>query len=923
MTTEIRPFDIPDADRPSTDTPAAGDPRRRRRARGSLITWIATTAARRWRVTVALLIVAVIAGVYAFASALDREGFPPINTPISVVSGTYFVDDADRVDADVVAPLAAAFLVAEGVVEVSTESQPTSFGIVVEFDDSIDSDVGTQRLLDLGLPVPDGVSIDYRAVNAAKIVGEYDVLVSIVGPESATPADLEAEASTLSATLAALPAVERADVRDLLTTASDASGVDETRQTRFTRVALGPDGYTDAIGIGLVRSDASDLDVLGFSDLIEDTLGEAQAQLRIGYETEITADFATGVRSQLSSLSTNLLTGLLAVAAVSLLLIGWRAALLTSGFMALVLLGSLTGLWAFGYTLNTITLFGLILTLGLLVDDAIVISESIDASRDEPDPTEPAPALGVIRTAIDRVGSASFAGTLTTVVVFSPMLFVGGILGEFIRPIPATVIITLLLSFAFSIVFIPLGARAFLLRGGASRNPIVRAEKRAARAAGRLAAYPSGNGWRGRFAGLGLAGIGVGAVFLGLQLAAGLGFSIFPAGKDAVGLTIAAEFPPGTTIEEAQERSDQIDAVVVDVLGENLDRSQYVRGNERVAETIIDLTPIDSRSITAPTFVERIEAGVAGIDGVRVTVNQVENGPPVVDFPFAAQISVDDESLAAGEALAAEIRDDLIGREFASGSDTVQVIDALVATEGEVVRVDGQRIVEVRAKYDVDSGLSGLLNTTEEYVSEAFGGSLVARGLDGDALAFDFGLESDNQDDFAALGVAGMVALVLMLALITVQFRSLAQSFLIFLAIPFSFFGVFSALSATDNPLSFLAVVGFIALIGVAVNNSILLVDAANQARRGGATAGEAIGAAVTSRFRPLVTTTITTVAGLLPLSLADPFWESLGFTLMGGLVSSTILVLLAFPAFYLALEAVRTPVRNAARRRLGKPAVV
>ena len=107
------------------------------------------------------------------------------------------------------------------------------------------------------------------------------------------------------------------------------------------------------------------------------------------------------------------------------------------------------------------------------------------------------------------------------------------------------------------------------------------------------------------------------------------------------------------------------------------------------------------------------------------------------------------------------------------------------------------------------------------------------------------------------------------------------------------------------------------------MNNTILLVDAANQARRGGATAGEAIGAAVTSRFRPLVATTITTVVGLLPLSLADPFWESLGFTLMGGLVSSTVLVLVAFPAFYLGLEAVRTPVRNVVRRRTGKPLVV
>jgi multidrug efflux pump subunit AcrB len=896
------------------------------RARRSWVTSVAVTASRRWRVTLCLFIVVVLAGVYAFGFGLNREGFPPVNTPISIVTGTYFVDDAERVDAEVVAPLAAAFAEADGVVEVATDAQPSSFAVIVEFDDSIDSDVGTQRLVDLGVEVTDAATVDYRAVNAAKFIGEYDLLVSIVGPPGATAAELEAQAATLATSLlAGVDSVERADVRNLLTTSVDpTTGEAETRPTRFTRVALGPEGYTDAITVGLVRSPDTELDVLGFSDTIDAALEAAEADLAPGFRAEITADFATGVRTQLSSLSGNLLTGLAAVALVSLLLIGWRVAVLTGGFMALVLLGSLIGLLGVGYTLNTITLFGLILTLGLLVDDAIVISESIDANRDSPDPSEPDPGIGVIRRAIDRVGSASLAGTLTTVVVFSPMLFVGGILGEFIRPIPATVIVTLLLSFAFSIVFIPAIARVFLVRGGPSRNPVVRVEKRVAAALGRLAAYPSGNGWRGRFAGFGLAGFGLATVIVGMQLAGGLGFSIFPAGKDAVGLIVAAEFPPGTTIEEAEERADRIDAVVVDVLGDELVRSQYVRGNERVIETFIDLTPIDERSTTAPTFVERIEAGVAGIEGARITVNQTESGPPVLEFPFAVQIGVDGDAptLAAAETLADEIRDDLIGRSFDSGSETVTVTDALVSTRGSVARVDGERYIEVRAQYDAVNGISGVLTSTEDHVVATFGPTLADRGLAADALVFDFGLESDNQDDFAALGVAGMVALGLMLVLITVQFRSLAQSILIFLAIPFSFLGVFSALTVTDNPLSFLAVVGFIALIGVAVNNTILLVDAANQERRLGATAGEAIGSAVTSRFRPLVATTVTTVVGLLPLSLADPFWESLGFTLMGGLVSSTLLVLVAFPAFYLGLEAVRTPLRNAVRRRRGRPLV-
>lgn len=919
-----------DAETPVIETTNVAAPGRR-----SIITTIATTASRRWKVTLAFFIVVVLTGGYAFGVGLDREGFPPINTPLSIVTGTYFVDDIDQVDADVAQPLADAFLDVDGVVSVESQARASSFFLFVEFDDAIGSKEGTQRLVDLAVDLGDDVenalTIDYRAVNAAKLVNQFDALVSIVGPSDATPADLQEQGLVLAAHLETEGSIGVAEVRDLLTDSiNPASGESESRVTRFTRVAIDDDGYQQAISIGLIRSESSDLDVLEFSELVTNQITDESVPLADGYRAEITADFAVGVDRQLSSLTGNLLTGLIAVAFVSLLLIGWRVALITAGFMGVVMIGSLVGLWAVGFTLNTITLFGLILTLGLLVDDAIVISESLDANRDDPDMSEvdttsenPDTSVGVIKRSIDRVGSASFAGTLTTVVVFSPMLFVGGILGEFIRPIPTTVIITLLLSFLFSIVFIPTIARVFILRGSGEPNRIIRAEQAVARAAGRLAGYPSGNGWAGRLVGTGLALLAVFAIGAGLVTAGGLGFSIFPAGKDSVGLSVSAEFPPGTTIEEAQARSEQIDLVVVSVLGDELDRSQYIRGNERVVETFIDLSPIDARSTTAPEFVEQIEAQVAGIDGARVTISQAENGPSVLEFPFGAQIAVDDDNVDAAQALAEAIRNDLLGRQLEVGSSTITITDAIVSTDGELFRVDGDRVIEVRAQYDEDSGISGILNATEDYVAGAFGpDELVAFGVPVDALTFDFGLESDNQEDFAALGVAGLIALLLMLLLITIQFRSLAQSLLIFMAVPFSFFGVFTALSATGNPLSFLAVVGFIALIGVAVNNSILLVDAANQERRNGATAGEAIQSAVTSRFRPLVATTVTTVVGLYPLSVSDPFWESLGFTLMGGLVSSTFLVLLSFPAFYLALEAVRTPLRNVVRRRRGRPEV-
>ena len=149
---------------------------------------------------------------------------------------------------------------------------------------------------------------------------------------------------------------------------------------------------------------------------------------------------------------------------------------------------------------------------------------------------------------------------------------------------------------------------------------------------------------------------------------------------------------------------------------------------------------------------------------------------------------------------------------------------------------------------------------------------------------------------------ATLLALVAMLILLILQFRSIIQPVLIMLAIPFGLFGVFTALRASDNPISFFVMIGLIGLVGVVVNNTILLTDAANQAWRDGATNAQSIAIAIQRRFRPLVATTATTVVGLAPLALSDPFWEALAFTIMFGLIASTILVLVSFPFYYLAL---------------------
>jgi multidrug efflux pump subunit AcrB len=148
---------------------------------------------------------------------------------------------------------------------------------------------------------------------------------------------------------------------------------------------------------------------------------------------------------------------------------------------------------------------------------------------------------------------------------------------------------------------------------------------------------------------------------------------------------------------------------------------------------------------------------------------------------------------------------------------------------------------------------------------------------------------------------------------LSLQFRSLAQPLLIFMAIPFSLFGITLGLWLTNNAFSFFAMLGFFALIGLSIKNTILLTDYANQLRRSGLSAVDSAVGALEERFRPLIATSFTAVVSLIPLSLSSPFWQGLTVVLIFGLLSSTFLVITVFPYYYLGAEFMRLRISRKA----------
>ena len=160
-------------------------------------------------------------------------------------------------------------------------------------------------------------------------------------------------------------------------------------------------------------------------------------------------------------------------------------------------------------------------------------------------------------------------------------------------------------------------------------------------------------------------------------------------------------------------------------------------------------------------------------------------------------------------------------------------------------------------------------------------------------------LES-RQESFGGMGRAVVVALVAIFAVLVLQFRSYRQPLIVFAAIPLAVIGSILALLITGNTFSFTAFVGITSLVGIVVNNSIILVDYCNQLRRSGVVTVEAIREAGQARFAPIVLTTLTTIGGLLPLTLTGgTMWAPMGWAIIGGLVVSTMLTLLIVPVLY------------------------
>lgn len=867
--------------------------------------------------TVALIWLALtVFGVVSYTSLLKREGFPSVDIPFAVVNGTYFVNDAAKVDSEVAKPIGEIVLKDERVSMIRSTSRGTFYSVVIQYEEGTNAEaVGNElkKQIEDANVLPKQATMEFMTPKFGFTQRGDDAVISLY---SKTPgrsaADLTAEGKKLADFIAArnLPTVEDVSVLDPFVNGIDpATGTQTATQTVFDRFGQRENErnvFYDSAVVGITQK--KDTDVIELDDQLRAAVADYnKAQTDKSFAAEVSASYANDIKAQVGELQRALLEGLLAVLIIGSIIIAIRASIITVLAMLTVLCITLGVLLAIGYSLNTITLFSLILCLALIVDDTIIMIEAIDAQRRRrKDPRE------TVHVATGKISRAMVAATFTAALSFAPLLFVGGILGSFIRAIPVTVITSLLTSLLVALIFIPIFARYLLLgkkQMGAENvhEPAARVEAKIAAAISRPMLWARGSLKR-------LLGVGMAAVLVGFSFIAASGFlfqkvtfNIFPPTKDTNALMVTLNFPNGTSVAEALKVAQSSDEIVGQTLGENfVSASYYATGSGQNATLFINITSYDQRDVRSPQLVAQLEEAYEGFTDARVEVRQQDVGPP--SSPFTVRVQTDDR--AAGIKLATDVQEFLQNKKLVRVSgEEAKITSSTVSDPGAYERADGKPFIEVSATFDADDTTT-LVTLAQDAVEKEFtADKLTGYGLPADTLQFDFGQETENQESFNTLLYAFPAVLLAIYLLLAFQFRSLAQPLLIFMAIPFSLFGITLGLFVTDNAFSFFAMLGFFALIGLSLKNTILLTDYANQQRRLGVPTVDAAAEALGERFRPLVATSLTAVVSLIPLAIMSPFWEGLAIVLICGLLSSTLLVILVFPYYYIGVEFMRQRV--------------
>ena len=704
-----------------------------------------------------------------------------------------------------------------------------------------------------------------------------------------------------------------------------------------------------------------------------------------------------------------------AVLAVLVLLIflrSIRGTLVVATAIPLSIIATFALMYARGMTLNVISFGGLALGVGMLVDGAIVILENIHRKRQQGLPANEAAVEGA-----REMGGAVIAGTLTTVAVFVPVVFVTGFAAVVFGEMAQVVAFALMCSLAVALTLVPMvAARLFAhTRPGETLDtdrswlgPIHRLGRGLAAVLGRFLDRIDDTYERSLRAGLATPwAVVVGSVALlvaSILVSSRVGMELMSE-ADEGRLTVSLELPVGTPLDTTDEVMKDVEERVRGAVNpaelEHTMRSVgpeawWRPGGSYEGSLSVTLVPVGQRQRGIDAIEASVRRALDGIPGAKIRVlkessniltrivrhgddritvelrghdlqvadelarevTQVIRDTPGVTYArpdremgqLERVLHVDREraaELGLGSADVAEaVEHYVLGRvatRYRDQGDEFDVRVQLAMSERErlaqlprlpIVAPSGERVaLESLVRIEERRGPSSISRVNQERTLrinagaagrpiDAINGDLRTR-LDAVAVPEGFSLEiggelEEQRKTFGTLLLGILLALFLVYATMAIQFESLVDPLVVMLSVPFAFIGVVATLLLTGTTLNMNSLLGAIILVGIVVNNAIVLVDYTNLLRREqGFALHRAIVTAARRRLRPILMTTLTTALGLLPLALGtvegSEIQAPLARTVVGGLVSSTLVTLLLVPSVYLLMEGRRPRLARAA----------
>jgi len=702
------------------------------------------------------------------------------------------------------------------------------------------------------------------------------------------------------------------------------------------------------------------------------------------------------------------------------LALGRREAVIVGAAVMLTLTATLFASWAWGFTLNRVSLFALIFSIGILVDDAIVVVENIHRHQQL---TPGAPLADIIPRAVDEVGGPTILATLTVIAALLPMAFVTGLMGPYMSPIPINSSMGMALSLAIAFTVTPwLALKLMKQHGGAHRAPEASTTAGSpaaaeAPAAGRLQRLfvrllgPFLRSARKRWL-LAAGVLGAMALSVGLVVVQWVVLKMLPFDNKSE-FQLVVDMPAGTPLEDTAAALHDLGAYLArqpevrDLQGyagtaspitfNGLVRQYYLRAEAELGDMQVNLVDKAHRDDQSHAIASRLRPEldkIAARHGARLKVVEVPPGPPVLS-PIVAEVYGPDE--AGRSELARRIAGAFSGTADIVGVDTTVEEDApraflrvqrsraeslgiAVATIAQTVHgalsgVDAAYLHDGHSKYPVpvrlqlpretQVGLDALLalpmkaaNGTMVPLSELvrvergiidkplhtkdlqpvhyvlgdmgggvdsplyglFGirGALADAALPGTGELGEYWIRQPvdawrqyaikwdgewqvTYETFRDMGAAYAVGLILIYLLVVAQFRSYVMPLIIMAPIPLTIVGVMPGHALLGAQFTATSMIGMIALAGIIVRNSILLVDFIELQLADGVPFRDAVIRSAAVRAQPIALTALAAMIGAFFI-LDDPIFNGLAVALIFGILVSTLLTLVVIPVLFYAV---------------------